>query len=123
MTPVELVDELTYINYRHNRQISPHVSPERWAKVYGPTSKAMETRYQGEYTGTLIEDLKATADKVMSDWPQHYTDWCDRDTSAALDVVERNFGLPPRQLTDQEISDGVMRSLERSSQCFDLGDE
>lgn len=44
---VDAVDELTYCNYRHNRNIST-VSPERWEKVYGPQAREMEKRYQLE---------------------------------------------------------------------------
>jgi hypothetical protein len=47
-------DELTYMNYAHNRRISPHVSAERWAKVYGPSSSDMEARYQVE---RVVDDL------------------------------------------------------------------
>ncbi len=47
-TLTELIDELTYRNYEHNRRISPHVTPERWAKSYGPTVAAMEERFQRE---------------------------------------------------------------------------
>ena len=48
---VNFVDELTYINYRHNRKISPSVSAERWERVYGPNAPAMEARYQAEGGG------------------------------------------------------------------------
>jgi hypothetical protein len=48
MTPQEMIDELTYINYRHNRELSPQISVERWAAIYGPKSEYMETRYQRE---------------------------------------------------------------------------
>lgn len=48
MTPTQIVSELTYINYAHNRSISPEVSPERWTKVYGARAQAMEERYQRE---------------------------------------------------------------------------
>lgn len=34
-TPAELVDYLTYSNYAHNRNLAPHITPERWKKVYG----------------------------------------------------------------------------------------
>jgi len=47
-TLTELIDELTYRNYEHNRRISPHVSPKRWAKSYGPSTEAMEERFQRE---------------------------------------------------------------------------
>lgn len=45
---IDLVDELTYRNYRHNRNISPNITVERWEKCYGPNTQAMETRYQQE---------------------------------------------------------------------------
>lgn len=48
MTPRELVDQLTYLNYAHNRTISPNVTPERWEKVYGPGVWEMEEQYQRE---------------------------------------------------------------------------
>lgn len=51
-----LVDELTYINYAHNRNISS-ISPERWATVYGATSAAMEERYQREMRHTISDGV------------------------------------------------------------------
>lgn len=45
---IDLVDELTYINYRYNREISPHITPERWEKSYGPQVRQMEERFQRE---------------------------------------------------------------------------
>jgi len=47
MTARQIVDELTYINYAHNRRISPHVTPERWAELF-PNAQAMEARFQTE---------------------------------------------------------------------------
>lgn len=44
---IDLVDELMYRNYRHNRDIST-LSPERWETVYGPQAKEMEKRYRLE---------------------------------------------------------------------------
>lgn len=44
----ELIDDLTYFNYAHNRNLSPHITPESWAKVYGQRTPAMEERYQRE---------------------------------------------------------------------------
>lgn len=49
MTATEIVDELTYRNYRFNRLRSPGVTPERWAQVY-PHADALEARYQREHT-------------------------------------------------------------------------
>jgi hypothetical protein len=43
-----MVSELTYMNYAHNRNISPEITPERWEKVYGPRTPEMELRYQNE---------------------------------------------------------------------------
>lgn len=47
MSPESVVDYLTYANYRHNRNIAPHVTPERWAKIY-PGAAALEAKYQAE---------------------------------------------------------------------------
>lgn len=44
----EIIDDLTYCNYRHNRRLRPDISPERWVKVYGPNAVAMEERFQEE---------------------------------------------------------------------------
>ena len=44
----ELVDILTYANYKHNRQLDPSISAERWEKVYGPSVYAMEKKFQEE---------------------------------------------------------------------------
>lgn len=51
-----IVSDLTYINYRHNRQISPHVTPERWEKVYGPSTKMMEFQYQRELANKGLKE-------------------------------------------------------------------
>ena len=40
--------ELTYLNYAHNRKLSPHISAEQWEPIYGPTTMTMEARYQRE---------------------------------------------------------------------------
>ena len=47
MSPEQIVDELAYINYAHNRRLQPAVTPEQWAKVYGDTPE-MEARFQRE---------------------------------------------------------------------------
>ena len=47
MTPAEVIDHLTYCNYRHNRRLRPDIEPERWALIY-PNAAAMEARYQAE---------------------------------------------------------------------------
>jgi hypothetical protein len=45
---IEAVDELTYRNYKFNRDISPDVSADRWKKIYGAQSGPMEARYLRE---------------------------------------------------------------------------
>lgn len=47
VNPAQLVDELTYTNYAHNRRLSPHITPERWAKIY-PNAEAMEARFTAD---------------------------------------------------------------------------
>lgn len=47
-TPTQIVSDLTYINYAHNRRMSPHITPEQWAQIYGPSTPAMEERFQKE---------------------------------------------------------------------------
>ena len=50
MTLPELMDELTYANYKHNRGRAPEIPPERWKKIYANVD-AMEARYQRETHG------------------------------------------------------------------------
>lgn len=47
-TPSEIINDLVYLNYAHNRRLSPGISPERWRKVYGPPVEEMEARFQAE---------------------------------------------------------------------------
>ena len=45
-TPQDIVDSLIYRSYAHNRDISPDVTPERWARVFGAAAVArMEPIY------------------------------------------------------------------------------
>ena len=48
MSELGIVEYLTYCNYKHNRGLSPDVTPEQWAKVYGPSTTQFEARYQRE---------------------------------------------------------------------------
>lgn len=48
--PEELVDHLIYMSYRHNRKLSPEITPEMWARIFGPT-EAMEAQFQQEESG------------------------------------------------------------------------
>ncbi len=47
MSAEGIVDFLTYANYRHNRQVSPHITPKEWAVIY-PGADKLEARYQSE---------------------------------------------------------------------------
>lgn len=44
-SPESLVDELTYLSYRHNRQT---MSAESLASLFPKSAAAMESRYQAE---------------------------------------------------------------------------
>jgi hypothetical protein len=46
-TELALLDNLTYYCYRHNRKLSPEISPEQWARIFGST-EAFEVRFQKE---------------------------------------------------------------------------
>ena len=48
MSPTEIVDELTYRNYRYNRRLCPEITAQEWVRVYGPAALTMEGRYQEE---------------------------------------------------------------------------
>lgn len=56
MTPQAVVDELTYRNYRYNRQLRPDITPVDWARVYGETT-TMEERYQEEVDDAVTETV------------------------------------------------------------------
>ena len=47
MTIHEVIGELTFVNYRFNRERSPDVTPAQWARIY-PDAVALEARYQEE---------------------------------------------------------------------------
>ena len=48
MTYADIVQDLVFRNYCHNRRLSPGISPERWEKVYGPGVWDMEKQFQAE---------------------------------------------------------------------------
>lgn len=54
MTADDICDHLSYRAYAYNRDKSPHISPEEWAR-YWPGAEALEVRYQAE------QALKVTA--------------------------------------------------------------
>lgn len=41
----EIIDELTYRSYAHNRRMFPQTTPEQWAVIF-PNVPAMEARFQ-----------------------------------------------------------------------------
>lgn len=49
MTEAELLSEVTYRNYRHNRQRAPDLTPRQWSMLYGGVQTAlMERRLKHE---------------------------------------------------------------------------
>lgn len=48
MTPATLINELTYANYRFNRQRAPELTPASWRRAIPEFTEAMEQRYQQE---------------------------------------------------------------------------
>lgn len=48
MEQQQLIDELIYINYAHNRGLAPEKTPAQWKMVYGAQTDALEARYQAE---------------------------------------------------------------------------
>lgn len=46
-TDYDIFAELDYMSYRANRIVSPHISPERWKKIYKNVDE-MEKRFQNE---------------------------------------------------------------------------
>jgi len=45
-TPQQLIDELTYANYKYNRQCAPTMTG--WETIFGAKTPLMEARYQAE---------------------------------------------------------------------------
>lgn len=45
-TPQQFIDELTYANYKYNRQCSPEAIG--WETIFGTKTPLMEARYQAE---------------------------------------------------------------------------
>jgi len=45
-TPQQFIDELTYANYKHNRQSSPTITGGE--TIFGAKTPVMEARYQAE---------------------------------------------------------------------------
>ena len=47
-TRADLVDELIYRSYEHNRKIAPNITPEEWRKLFGDAVDRLEERFQRE---------------------------------------------------------------------------
>lgn len=43
-TPEQVVDELTYRSYAHNRNLHPDIEPEKWAVIFSNAAE-LEKRY------------------------------------------------------------------------------
>lgn len=63
MTTSELISELTYSCYRYNRDRSPEITPEGWARVF-PTGPELERRYQED---TCAQEAARTRDTMHED--------------------------------------------------------
>jgi|GEM_PF-4377488 hypothetical protein len=50
-----VIDELVFRSYVHNRMMSPDISPERWALIYGPSVADMEERYLKTFILKMME--------------------------------------------------------------------
>lgn len=62
----QLVDNLTYRSYKHQRDTFPDTHSERWEAIYGPQAVQMEERYQRETRITVIEG--GEMDKIREEW-------------------------------------------------------
>jgi len=50
------VDFLVYASYKANRNLAPHISPERWEAIFGDITE-LELRFQNEHLSTLIPSV------------------------------------------------------------------
>jgi hypothetical protein len=48
LAPLEALDYLLFVNYAHNRDLRPDITPERWKAVYGKSTDRLEAQYQAE---------------------------------------------------------------------------
>ena len=61
MTPSQIVSELTYSCYAFNRRNSPHITPEEWARIFGPSATAaMEERFRKEREVEVVANAAPT---------------------------------------------------------------
>lgn len=64
ITIPEMLDELTYRSYRHNRRLAPDVTPEGWAKVF-EHGELLEARYQREVTGQVCRECGSRIEPLL----------------------------------------------------------
>lgn len=53
----EMIDRLIYANYVHNRERSPHITPQAWKAIY-PNVDSMEARYQQSINAYVNDAIK-----------------------------------------------------------------
>jgi hypothetical protein len=44
--PQFFIDHLIYCSYRHNRELTPEITPAQWEKIFGSKTKQLEERFQ-----------------------------------------------------------------------------
>lgn len=94
-----IVDELTYINYKHNRTISPKVTPEDWEVCYPKgTVPVMEAKLQAEKNTTITDvELDGVDTGDYPDFVDAFVVSCLIDgrkaTEEELDSINDDSGL------------------------------
>jgi hypothetical protein len=73
VNPKEVVSSLIYVNYKHNRTISPEVTPEQWEPVYGPkATQRMEAQLQAELFREELSAPSEEPDEDKESWEGRY---------------------------------------------------
>jgi hypothetical protein len=82
MSPDQILDDLTYRQYRISRESSPDITPRSWGFVYGPVWEALEERYQRDLAAAAESGIrKAQRERIEG-----------RSDDAGMDI----FGRPMR---------------------------
>lgn len=119
----QLVSDLTYLNYAHNRRISPDVSPERWARIYGADKvNSMEARFQSEAEREpRFQKQQAIESAIMAFRP----DFCE--ASAILDALTarlaRRYDPSEYAAKDRELIEAVFSAGDAFRKALDDADE
>lgn len=95
----DVFDYMTYVNYRSNRDNDPSISPERWEKIYGPSVKSMEVRYQSELVGKLAL-INGAHFKQVSEVPTEKLD----EIIAKIERIERKVVLSDDLMSVEEVA-------------------